>query len=205
MSIVIINYELSNLNSVLYAIKKIYDNVLITQDTDIILKAKLLILPGIGTYKEGVKKLKQLQLFKPIREAVLIKKIPIIGICLGMQLLSTYGEEGGLTKGLNIIEGIVSKIPDTPMRVPHIGWNSITHNNRDIFNNISNKTDFYFIHSYYFRPMDKKYIQASTYYNTELVAVIVKNNIYGLQFHPEKSQLAGQILLQNIIKKYINI
>ena len=206
MSIIIINIGLSNVNSVFNAINKIHKNVLISNKKEDIINAKLLILPGVGTYEEGMLNINNLNLYDVIINTVEKKKIPIIGICLGMQLLSTYGYEYKKTRGLNLISGEVLKMNyNKKKKLPHIGWNSIKHNYTDIFKHIPQDTDFYFIHSFSFIPDDKNVIYANSYYTNEIVSVIVKNNIYGIQFHPEKSQLAGSILLKNIINKYIEI
>tara|TARA_A100001011_G_C14302643_1_gene841572 strand:- start:1509 stop:2126 length:618 start_codon:yes stop_codon:yes gene_type:complete len=205
MSIVIIDYGLSNLNSVLNTIKNIHNNVIITKDKTELLSANILILPGVGTYADGIKNIIEYDLFNTIRLCVLEKKIPIIGICLGMQLLATCGYEGGKTAGLNLIEGEVTKIisSDKKYRIPHIGWNEIIHKNQSLFNNIPNNTDFYFVHSYEFIVKYKSDILATTNYSSEIISAIHRDNIYGFQFHPEKSQIAGKNLLRNIIQKYI--
>ena len=206
MSIVIIDYGLSNITSVYNTLTKIYKNIIISSNKDIILTAKLLILPGVGTYSDAMNNLKKYDLVDIIINIVKNKEIPIIGICLGMQLLSTIGYEGGITEGLNLIEGTVIKIElDKSYRLPHVGWNEIIHNDSDIFKNIPNHTDFYFVHSYMFIPKDNKNILAYVEYGTQIVAIINKDHIYGFQFHPEKSQKAGLILLKNIISKYIKI
>ena len=206
MTIVIIDYGLSNLNSVYNTLLKIYKNVKISNDPNIIINATFLILPGVGTYEQGMKNINKLNLYHIIRTAVLEKNIPILGICLGMQLFSTYGYENKKTKGLDLIEGEVLKITHNDnLKLPHIGWNNIKHDKSDIFNKIPQNTDFYFIHSYSFIPTDTNVISATTNYHKEIVSLCVKDNIYGLQFHPEKSQLAGFILLKNIISKHIKI
>jgi glutamine amidotransferase len=205
MAIIIIDYGLSNLNSVLFAFKNIYNNTIISSDKHDILSAKLLVLPGIGTYKDGMENINKLNLFVVIKQAVLENNIPIIGICLGMHLLSTYGYEGGKIKGLNLIEGEVIKLnPEkADQRIPHVGWNEVMHDNVSVFKNIPTNTDFYFVHSYIFNPRYSEDILAKTNYCGEIVSGVQKNNIYGFQFHPEKSQLAGKILLKNIVSKYI--
>jgi len=205
MCIVIIDYGLSNLNSVLNTIKNINNNVIITKDKNKLLRAKILILPGIGTFSDGMKNIIERDLFDTIRLCVIEKKIPIIGICLGMQLLATHGYEGGKTKGLNLIEGEITKIisSDIKYKIPHVGWNEIIHKNEPLFNGIPNNSNFYFLHSYEFNVKYKSDILTTTKYISEFTSSIQRDNIYGFQFHPEKSQNAGNILLKNVIKKYI--
>lgn len=205
MSIVIIDFGLSNISSVYNTIIKIHKDIIVSSDKNVISKAKLLILPGIGTYKDAMTNLVRLDLVDTIIDCVKQKNIPIIGICLGMQLFSTYGDECGRTKGLNLIEGEVKKIvlENKEYRIPHVGWNEITHNNSSIFTGIPNNTDYYFVHSYSFVPKNENEVLAHTEYGTKIAAAIGKDNIYGFQFHPEKSQKAGLILLKNIITKYM--
>jgi glutamine amidotransferase len=208
MSIVIIDYGLSNISSVFNAFKSIYYDVLVSSNHNDLLKAKILVLPGVGTYADGMKNLHDRDLIIIIRKLVLENNIPIIGICLGMQLLSTQGIEGGLTEGLNLIEGNVIKLNvlKEKLRLPHVGWNEIYfENNNDILENIPNNCDVYFIHSYIFDVKNNNHILTKTNYGREFVSSINKNNIYGFQFHPEKSQLAGKILINNIISKYLKI
>ena len=212
MSIVIIDYGLSNLTSVFHTLKTIYNDVIISSNKKDLLSAKILILPGVGTFNDGMKNIIELDLFDTIRSCVLDKSIPIIGICLGMQLFATYGYEGGKTNGLNLIEGEVIKLISYNKidKIPHVGWNEIIYDNDNdnVFHNIPNNTDFYFVHSYIFNAKNINDILSTTKYSNysdSIISSIHKNNIYGFQFHPEKSQKAGISLLKNIIYKYINI
>jgi glutamine amidotransferase len=204
MTIVIIDYGLSNLNSVYNTFKTISPNIIISSDKDALYSATILVLPGVGTFKDGMKSLDDKGLSNVIKKCVLDKRIPIIGICLGMQMLATTGYEGGKTEGLNLIEGEVKKIiPQRDERTPHIGWNEIKHNDCSMFRGIPNNSDFYFIHSYVFDVSNVDHVRATTGYCNDFASVVCKDDVHGIQFHPEKSQKAGLILLQNICSKYI--
>ena len=199
--IAIIDYKINNLISIYNSLKKINRSVYIASTKEDILKAQKLILPGVGTYYEGMKNLRELNLIKPIKEKVLSQNTPILGICLGMQLMSTYGYEVNKTKGLNLIEGsveILSNKKDLPL--PHIGWNDISFKGYNkIFNKVSNLSDLYFIHSYHFKTKNKHESISQTTYSQEFSSVINRENIYGFQFHPEKSGKIGMQLLENFL------
>ena len=199
--IVIIDYKINNLISIYNSIKNQYSNTIISSNIDDIEKATKLILPGVGTYYEGMKKLKELNLIEIIRKKVLEDKVPILGICLGMHLLSSNGYEVHETEGLNLIEGIVDHLPESNnFTLPHIGWNEINiKKNNNIFENIKNNSDLYFVHSYNFIPTNTENILAETNYTKVFVSMINKDNIYGVQFHPEKSGKVGMQILQNFI------
>jgi glutamine amidotransferase len=200
--IVIIDYNINNVISIYNTVKKIERNVLITNNTEDIQKATKIILPGVGTYSEGMKNLNKLNLVEIIRKRVLNDKIPVLGICLGMQLLSTFGTEISKTKGLNLIEGDVILLKENNnFCLPHVGWNEIEILNEDkILKNISNRKDVYFVHSYHFLPKNKNNILSVTTYNENFVSIINKDNIYGFQFHPEKSGKIGMKLLRNFVE-----
>lgn len=199
--IVIIDYKINNLVSIYNSIKNQYDDTIISSNIDDIEKAKKLILPGVGTYYEGMKKLKDLNLIEIIRKKVLEDKVPILGICLGMHLLSSKGYEVCETEGLNLIEGVVDHLPESKnLTLPHIGWNEINiRRENNIFDEIKNNSDLYFVHSYNFIPTNIENILAETNYTKMFVSMINKDNIYGVQFHPEKSGKVGKQILKNFI------
>jgi len=200
--IVIIDYKLNNLISIYNSVKNLEKNTIISSNKEDILNASKLILPGVGTYYEGMKNLKKLDLVDVILKRVEEDKIPILGICLGMQLLSSNGVEVQESEGLNLIKGCVKLLPsDDNSILPHVGWNEIVFKkDNNIFNGILNKKDFYFVHSYHFLPDSQDNILASSKHGKEFVSIINKDNIYGFQFHPEKSGKIGLKILENFLK-----
>jgi glutamine amidotransferase len=149
-----------------------------------------------------MKLLKEGSWVEPLSEHVLVKKRNFFGICLGMQLLSTSSSENGKTLGLNFIEGEVVNLKELNCRekVPHMGWNSVNFkSNSKIIKGIENLTDFYFVHSYAFKPKDKTLVVATTKYEIEFCSIINKENIFGTQFHPEKSSKSGRKILENFL------
>ena len=147
-----------------------------------------------------MKKLNELGLVEILKYKVKKEGQPVLGICLGMQILSSKGYEESETEGLNFIEGEVKILKNKPSKLPHIGWNSVNFiENNKIFKNLENNKDFYFIHSYYFECKNKKNSIANTNYNQNFSSIINKENIYGFQFHPEKSLKRGLNLLKNFL------
>jgi glutamine amidotransferase len=196
--IVIIDYGIGNVHSIFNAISHLgYKNVLITSDLKLISKADVFILPGVGAFDEAMKNLKSRNLQEILNEQVIGLKKPILGICLGMQLFASFSDENGKHEGLNWIKGNVIKIePSLNFSVPHVGWNNIFINQETpLFNNI-NLTHFYFDHSFHF-SCDKTFISAYCEYGVKLTASIQYNNIFGVQFHPEKSQNNGLKLFRS--------
>jgi glutamine amidotransferase len=201
--IVIIDYKMGNLRSVSKALEKAGGNVKITNNVKDIQRADAIVLPGVGAFGRGMKNLKEAGLISPLIDAIKQGK-PFLGICLGMQLLFTYSEEHGKHRGLNILEGCVKRFHQN-LKIPHMGWNQIILNQRrgekkkEIFYGIPDKTYFYFVHSYYVIPENKEMIIATTNYGVQFASAVQKENIFGVQFHPEKSQTAGLKLLRNFV------
>ena len=202
--IAIIDYGMGNLRSVAKALEAVgATDVRITSDPGIISQADKIVLPGVGAIKEAMRELRRLRLIKVIKDNILKK--PFLGICLGLQLLFSESEEGGKIQGLGIFPGKVKRFPDK-LKVPHMGWNQIkTKNQKSKIINpfLKNTTDnayFYFCHSYYVTPKDKRLIAATTDYGREFVSAIARDNLFACQFHPEKSQKAGLALLSNFVK-----
>lgn len=159
-----------------------------------------LIFPGVGSYGYVVNKLHSVGLFNPIKQFLASEK-PYLGICLGMQLLSTIGEEGEISEGLNFVKGTVKLLPVEPKeKLPHIGWNTVPHAGNDLFDGIEPKADFYFVHSYHFE-VQEEIEQIQTDYSHRFTSYIRKGNAHGVQFHPEKSQNNGLQLIKNFIEK----
>ena len=199
LTIVIIDYGIGNTHSVSNAIKYLgYKNIIISDDEKKIQKADALILPGVGAFEECISNLKNRKLDIILNEAVIINKKPILGICVGMQLLATCSEENGLHNGLDWIKGAVKKIiVPKPLAVPHVGWNDvITMNENILFNRNIENSNFYFDHSYHF-VCDEKYIAGYCDYGTRITAAVQRENIFGVQFHPEKSQTNGLKLFRS--------
>lgn len=194
---------MGNVASVQKSIKKIGFNCSITNDQKEIKASDFIILPGVGSFSTGIKNLHNLGLVNTLKEEVLEKKKPFLGICLGMQLIASFGTEPYRVQGLGWIDGEVIKIETSAnLRIPHLGWNNITVENNIEFYNEFDGLDFYFIHSYHFKVTNSEYIIMKVHYGTPLVAGIQKDNIYAMQFHPEKSQDSGMNLLKKIITQY---
>lgn len=196
MYIAVINYNMGNISSVKNAFRRIGANVRVTSNARVINNAEALVLPGVGAYKDAYKNLKKLNLIKVLKEN--IRKKIFLGICLGMQLLFEYSLENGKNKGLGILKGSVEKIPQV-VKVPHMGWNQlkILKRNSKILSGIKEGDNFYFVHSYYIIPGSKYVVSSTTDYGIEIAASIEHDNIYGFQFHPEKSSAGGLRLLEN--------
>jgi imidazole glycerol-phosphate synthase subunit HisH len=209
MLLTVVDYGVGNLRSIAKSIEKAnFDNNLsysikVSSDVKDIKKSDKIILPGQGSFKackEGINKIKGLQ--QELDESVLIKKKPIFGICAGMQLFATTGYEEEKTKGLNWIPGEVIKLnlDSSKLKIPHMGWNELkVENESKVFKDIINKKHAYFIHSYEFIPEDKKNISVTTSYGKNVIAAVSFENIYGSQFHPEKSQKIGIKILTNFL------
>ena len=193
------DYEVGNTYSVFHALEYLgYSKVKITDKENVISEAEALILPGVGAFDEAAKNLRKRNLDKILNEQVLVKKKPILGICVGMQMLATHSEENGIHEGLNWIEGRVKKL-ELPegFRVPHVGWNNVNIDNKaPLFQKNITSTNFYFDHSYHFN-CESKYISSWCDYGVKVTASVQKDNIFGVQFHPEKSQSNGLKLFRN--------
>ncbi len=199
----VINYGLGNLTSVSNALELMCIAHEISSSPQNIEKASHLILPGVGSFKEGIAGLEKGGWIEPIRRAVLNEGKRILGICLGMQLFADEGFENGHYLGLSLLPGRVEKIPieGTGLALPHIGWNSVVPQpGHSIMRGIAPESDFYFVHSYRYMPEDVSVIAGVTDYGVPIAAVVEQGNIIGTQFHPEKSQDNGMRLLQNFIE-----
>lgn len=197
--IVVLDYGMGNLSSVEKALRFLNKDFIISNDHDIIKNSKILIIPGVGSFQQGMENIRKLNLVQVISEKIEQSDSKIIGICLGMQLLATYGNEPVKTKGLDLIEGEVFLINKGKVkRVPHLGWNNLTRC-QGIMSEFEND-DFYFIHSYVFLTLKQKdTIAFANYEDTLIPAVVHHKNVYGFQFHPEKSQNTGMKLLKKIL------
>lgn len=197
MYIAIIDYKMGNIKSVENSFKKAGARIEVTSDPEKIKNASAVILPGVGAYRDAFKNLKEMDLIKPIYES--IENKPFLGICMGMQLLFEYSLEGGKNKGLGVFKGFVGRIPPG-VKIPHIGWNQIEIKKKSkLLKDIKQGENFYFVHSYHVIPEDKSIISSITDHGTSIVASIEQDNVFGFQFHPEKSSTCGQQLIRNFI------
>jgi len=198
MSITIINYGLGNLRSVQKALERLGIRTKISSDLNEISSAEKLLLPGVGHFKKGMKNIITLGLLGILNEKVLKEKVPILGICLGMQLMTKFSEEGNV-EGFGWIDAETKKfILEKKHKIPHMGWNNIDIIKKNGFTkNISEKDFFYFVHSFYVTSVKEEDLLFKTEYGQEFVSGFNKDNIYGVQFHPEKSHDAGLQLLKN--------
>ncbi len=203
MSVLIVDYGLCNLNSIRRAVEICGANSFISSDPKDIKTAERIILPGVGAFGDAMKNIRSTGWDKAIEEEVIGLGIPLLGICLGMQLLADSSEESPGIEGLGLIPGKVKLLqPTNPEeRIPHIGWNEIyTTCDSPLLQGINEGTDFYFVHSYHFETESKENVAATTPYCTEFTSVVQKNNVYGTQFHPEKSVPAGFKILKNFLE-----
>jgi glutamine amidotransferase len=198
--ITIVNYKMGNIRSIKNAFEYLGIQVQISNSPDVIANSEKLILPGVGSFRVAMENICHMNLRAALDEAVLDRKTPILGICLGMQLLAKEGTEDGLTQGLGWIPGNVERFyfHDPLIRIPHIGFNSVHFKNKvdPLWEGLNNPSDFYFVHSFHFVCEDK-YVTGYTNYNSNFVSSVQHNHIIGTQFHPEKSQANGLILLKN--------
>jgi glutamine amidotransferase len=201
--IAIIDYGMGNLRSVEKALQKLGAEVKITSEPEKILEAGKVVLPGVGAFRDAINELKKLRLTQVLIESIKSNK-PFLGICLGMQLLFTKSEEGGDIRGLDIISGRVKRFSvDYRLKIPHIGWNriKIAQDKRDcpLLKDIPDGSYMYFAHSYYVQPDIKDVTITQTNYGVNFSSMIWDNSIFGVQFHPEKSQRLGLKILENFV------
>lgn len=196
--ITIVDYGLGNLGSVQKAVKRIGFYSITTSEKKLINQASALILPGVGNFKLGIEKLRKLELIDTLNEMVMAKQIPILGICLGMQLMTSHSEEGDC-EGLNWVKGKTKRfVGSERLKVPHMGWNNLDIQTESrIFENVTSEDFFYFVHSYYITDVSVESVLSHTRYGIEFVSTFANNNIFGCQYHPEKSHDAGLKLLNN--------
>lgn len=198
--IAMIDYDAGNIKSVEKAFNALGEDIIVTRDKEVLLNAEGVVLPGVGSFGDAMNKLKEYQLVDVIFEIV-EKKIPFIGICLGMQLMFESSEESPGVEGLGILKGKILRIPDGEgFKVPHMGWNNLTYPNPGrLYKGIEENSFVYFVHSYYLAAEDPSIVKAATDYNVDIHASVEKDNVFGCQFHPEKSSAVGMQILQNFI------
>lgn len=196
--IAIIDYDAGNLKSVEKALQLLGQETVVTRKAHEIINADKVILPGVGAFGMAMEQLKKYGLDLVIKEVVK-KGIPLLGICLGLQLLFDASEESPGVEGLGILKGKVLRIPEAcGLKIPHIGWNSLClQNNGRLFQGFSQETYVYFVHSYYLEAKDETIVKANTDYGTCIHASVEKDNVFACQFHPEKSGEVGLKILKN--------
>ena len=206
MKVTIVDYKSGNISSVINSFTEVAKdqvNLEITSNLDKIKSSDKIVLPGQGSFKSCINALNSINgLRETLNEVAIIKKKPILGICVGLQMFADIGYEENETKGLGWVPGIVSKIDNQEgkYKLPHIGWNQINIVKKSkILKNIENNSHMYFVHSYEFIPENKDVISATTDYSSNIVCSIEKNNIFGTQFHPEKSDRLGLQIIKNFI------
>lgn len=197
--IAIIDYGVGNLRSVQKAFEKVGARALVTSDIPTIEKADKVVLPGVGAIGAAMDKLTELNLIPVIKSAAASGK-PFLGICVGLQLMFDTSEEGGQVKALGIFPGTVERF--SSLKVPHMGWNQlkIVQPQNPLIRGIADGSDVYFCHSYFVKPVDESIALTRTDYGISYVSAIARGNVYGVQFHPEKSQTVGLKILENFAK-----
>ena len=194
--ITIVDYKLNNLRSLENTIRRLGHDVLVTSNPQDIRTAEKLILPGVGAFGDGMRNLRELGLAEPFIERVK-SGTPTLGICLGMHLLFTESEEFGLHRGLDLLQGRAVKLPAN-LRVPHMGWNQLHPTGTNgLTQGVAESSFVYFVHSYYVQPESSEIVLATTDYEINFPAIVHAGNIWATQFHPEKSQRVGELILDN--------
>ena len=213
MFVLIIDYGSGNIKSVYNSVKKTLLNLnkyfvlKVSSNLSEISKADKIILPGVGSFDQCMNRIIKISdLVETLHDQIIIKRKPFLGICVGMQILADYGFENHKTKGLSWIDGDVkslkkSRFVTQDLKIPHMGWNNLSINKKNnLFDNINDEDQFYFVHSYFFDIKHKKNIICNTKYGIDIPAIINKDNIFGFQFHPEKSGQSGLKILYNWLK-----
>ncbi len=199
--IAVVDFGMGNLLSASKALDSAGGNAIVTDSRKIIEGASAVVLPGVGAFSDAMKNLNNLRLVEPLRKAAASGK-PFLGICIGLQLLYTKSEENGAWDGLDIIPGTVVRFPKRKgLKVPQIGWNNVYRTKPcALFKGVKDGSFFYFVHSYYGIPEKRIDIAATTEYGVKFASSVCRDNVLGVQFHPEKSQKAGLTILSNFVK-----
>jgi len=202
MRVALVNYGLGNLGSVRRALEDLGADVVIAEKPAMLAGTDRIILPGVGAFKDGMARLHKDGWVDVIHREIEVHGKPLLGICLGMQMLADSGDENGPNPGLGLIPGHVRRLDKLgcDLRIPHVGWNDVNYTRGfELFNNIPQGMDFYFVHSYAFDMVDSDWVTATTHYGVGVVAAVAKGHVFGTQFHPEKSSKAGKQILENFL------
>ncbi len=192
--IAVVNYGVGNLKSILKAVEYVGGRAIVTGDAKQIAEADGVILPGVGAFKAAISRLNEM------RETIDGLTVPVLGICLGMQLFATESTEGGLHRGLDYIPGRVVRFPNSVGKIPHMGWNTVEIvKDHEIFDGVDDGSYVYFVHSYYMQT-DEKFVIARTEYGISFASGVARDNYIGLQFHPEKSGRVGLRMVENFVE-----
>lgn len=200
--IAIIDYDAGNIASVEKAVKKLGYECVVTRDKDVLKNADKLILPGVGAFKDAMDKLNEYGLTELVKKLVLEDKKPILGICLGLQLMFESSEENPGVEGLSLLKGKIVRLPEGDDRkIPHMGWNSLEFPKKSkLFEGVVKGSFVYFVHSYYLQAEDESVVAAISKYGADIHAAVECDNIYATQFHPEKSSDVGLKILSNYLE-----
>jgi len=202
MKVAIVNYGMGNLGSVRRALEDLGSVPTVADHPGALFEANRLVLPGVGAFSEGMERLRSGGWVEAIYRQVRELGKPMLGICLGMQMLADDGEEGGATEGLGFVRGRVRRLDalGCRLRIPHVGWNDVRHSGNDpLFSRIAQGTDFYFVHSFAFCAAKPDAVSATVEYGLPVTAAVRAGNVFGVQFHPEKSSRAGRQVLRNFL------
>lgn len=195
--IAIIDYGVGNLRSVQKAFEYVGYSAIVTNKPNEIIKASHVVLPGVGAFGDAMESLERTDMIDTIFKVIKQGK-PFLGICLGMQLLFDRSFEGGIHTGLQLIPGEIKKIPEQPgLKIPHMGWNELIYRQNPLFEGLDDKPYVYFVHSYYLETQNTQYVIGTVNYGNEIQVAVNRDNILGLQFHPEKSGSIGLQIIKN--------
>ena len=192
--IAIVNYGVGNIKSIAKAVEFVGGKAVVTKDVKTIENADGIVLPGVGAFKSAMENLKD------YKDIIVNASVPVMGICLGMQLFASESEEGGLYKGLDVIPGKVVRFPEGVGKIPHMGWNRIEiERDHEVLDGVQNGSFVYFVHSYHFKT-DDRFVLTKTNYTIDFVSGVLRDNFIGFQFHPEKSGKIGLKIVKNFVK-----
>lgn len=197
--IVIVDYNAGNIGSVKNMLSSLSIECIVSGKVADLERATKIILPGVGAFDHGMQNLERLNLVETLKRRVLVDKIPILGICLGAQLLTISSDEGSCD-GLGFLDAVTVKFPKDDLKLPHIGWNTVQLCQSNLFEGLGPKARFYFVHNFYMKSLSQSLDTATTSYIVDFDSAIIYENIYAMQFHPEKSHKFGRVLLNNFCR-----